>query len=46
MGFDRSGTCSAKNNLQSAVAHPTVVGDYIHYELSLGRISGPYSPSM
>ena len=46
MGFDGSGTCSAKNNLQSAVAHPTVVDDYIHHELSLERISGPYSPSM
>ena len=31
----------AKNNLQSAIAHPTVVDDYIHHELSLGRISGP-----
>ena len=45
--FDGSGTRSAKNNLQSAVAHPTVVDDYyIHHVLSLGRISGPYSPSM
>ena len=46
MGFEGSGTCSAKNNLQSAVAHCTVVDDYIHHELSLGRISGPYSPSL
>ena len=46
VGFDGTGTRSAKNNLQSAVAHPTVVDDYIHHELSLERISGPYSPSM
>ena len=37
---------SAKSDLQSAVAHPTVVGNYTHHELSLGRISGPYSPSL
>ena len=30
VGFDGTGTRSAKNNLQSAVAHPTVVDDYIH----------------
>ena len=35
---------SAKSDLQSAVAHPTVVGNYTHHELSLGRISGPYLP--
>ena len=46
VGFDGTGTRSAKNNLQSVVAHPTVVDDYIHHELSLERISGPYSPSM
>ena len=46
MGFDGSGTCSARNSLRSAVAHPTVVNDFNHHELSLGRISGPYSPSM
>ena len=34
-------TRSAKNNLQSAVAHSTMVDDYIHHELSLERISGP-----
>ena len=43
VGFDGSGLHSAKNNLQSAVEHPTVIDNYLH-ELSLGRISGPYSP--
>ena len=33
---------SAKNNSKSAVDHPTVIDDYLHNELSLGRISGPY----
>ena len=46
VGFDGSGTCLAKNNLWCAVAHPTVVNDLIHHGLSLGRISGSYSPSM
>ena len=46
VGFDGSHTHSAKNNLQSAVDHSTVVDDYLHNELSLGRISGPYSASM
>ena len=45
VGFDGRGTHSAKNNLQSAVDHPTMVDDYLHHELSLGRISGPYSPT-
>ena len=30
--FDGSSTQSAKNNLQSTVAYPTVVDDYIHHE--------------
>ena len=30
--FDGSCTQSAKNNLQSTVAYPTVVDDYIHHE--------------
>ena len=46
VGFDGSSTHSTKNNLQSAVDHPTVVDDYLHDELSLGRISGPHSPSV
>ena len=37
---------SAKNNLKSALDHPTVIDDYLHHELSLGRISGPYLASM
>ena len=46
MGFDGSSAYSAKNNLQSAVAHHAVVDDYIHHELSLGRIPESYLPSM
>ena len=45
MGFNGSSTHPAKKNLQSAVDHPTVVDEYLHNELSLGRISGQYSPS-
>ena len=37
---------SAKKNLKSAVDHPPIIDDYLHDELSLGRISGPYVPSM
>ena len=43
---DGSSTCLAKNNLQSAVSYPTEVDDYIYHELSLGRISGLYPPSI
>ena len=46
IGFDGSSMHSAKNNLKSALDHPTVIDDYLHHELSLGRISGPYLPSM
>ena len=46
MGFDGSGTCSTRNKFQSAVAHPTVVNDFIHHELSLRRISGTCLLSM
>ena len=46
IGFDGSSTQSAKNNLKSAVDHLAVIDDYLHDELSLGRISGPYRPSM
>ena len=41
-----SSTHSAKNNLKSTLDHPTVIDDYLQHELSLGRISGPYLPSM
>ena len=46
IGFDGSSTHSAKNNLKSALDHPTVIDDYLQHELLLGRISGPYLPSM
>jgi len=46
VGSDGKGLHSAKKNLQSAVDHPKIVEDYLHIELSLGRISGPYSLSM
>ena len=44
--FDGSSTQSAKNNMKSAVDHPAVIDDCLHDELSVGRISGPYMPSM
>ena len=34
------------NNLKSSLDHPTVIDDYLHHELSLGRISGPYLASI
>jgi len=46
IGSDGSHTCSGKKNLHSVVEHLTIVDDYLHHELSLGRILGPYSPSM
>ena len=33
---------SAKKNLTIATAHPDVVDKYLHHELLLGRMSGPY----
>ena len=44
LGYDGSGTQSAKGNLQSAADYPTIVDDYLHNEL-LGKISAPYPPS-
>ena len=46
LGYDGSGTQSARRNLQSAADHPAIVDDHLHNELSLGRISGPYPPSI
>ena len=46
LGYDGSDTQSAKQDLQSAADHPTIVDDYLHNELSLGRVSGPYPPSI
>ena len=45
LGSDGSITKSAKKNLRSAADHPAIVDDYLHKELLLGRISGPYPPS-
>ncbi|XP_065908270.1 uncharacterized protein [Dysidea avara] len=45
LGSDGSATQSAKRNLQSAADYPAIVDEYLHKELSLGRISGPYPPS-
>ena len=45
-GFDGGGICLIENDFQSAIAYRTVVDDYNHHELSLGKISEPYSPSM
>ena len=36
----------SKEQYSKCCSPPTVVGDYIHHELSLGRISGPYLCSM
>ena len=34
VGFNSSGLHSAKNNLQSAVEHPTVIDDYLYNDMS------------
>jgi len=36
---------SAKKNMSSALAHPSVVDDYLQAELDHKRIAGPFSPS-
>ena len=35
----------AKNNMQSALHHPSVVEDYLQKEVALGRVIGPIPPS-
>ena len=35
----------AKNNMQSALLHPSVVEDYLQKEVALGRVIGPFSLS-
>ena len=45
IGFNGINLKSAKKNLTSATAHPDVVDTYLHHELLLGRISGPYPTS-
>ena len=45
LGFNGCDLQSAQRNLQSATDHPTVVDDYLHNELLLGRMSGPFLPS-
>ena len=42
IGYNGSNLQSAKKNLTSATAHPDVVDKYLHHELLLGRMSGPY----
>ena len=44
LGSDGRTSQSAEKNLKSAADHPAIVDDYLHTELSLGRISGPYPP--
>jgi len=46
VGFDGTGLLSVYRNLQSALDHPEVVDNYLYHELSLGRTSSPYSPSV
>ena len=45
IGFSGSKLQSTKKNLQSTVAQPKVVEDYIHHELALRRMSGSYPSS-
>ena len=45
IGFSGSKLQSTKKNLQSTVAQPKVVEDYIRHELALRRMSGPYPSS-
>ena len=35
---------SARTNLYSALEHPEVVTEYLHTEVSLGRVAGPFAP--
>ena len=46
IGFGSTDLQSATKNLQSAVAHPKVVDDYLQQELLLRRISGPFPNSL
>ena len=43
IGFDRVKVqcVRAKNNMQSALQHPSVVEDYLQNEIALGRVIGP-----
>ena len=42
IGYNGINLQSAKKNLTSATAHPDVVDKYLHHELLLRRMSGPY----
>ena len=47
IGFDRrSPLSSATTNMRSASLHPQVVADYLRKEISLGRMLGPFPPSL
>ena len=35
---------SAKSNLNSALEHPDIVTEYLHTEMSFGRVAGPFPP--
>ena len=39
-------THTSKVNLQRAINHPEVVEQYLHTELNLGRLVGPFCPSL
>ena len=43
VGFDRTKVqcVQAKNNMQSALQHPSVVEEYLQKEVALGRVIGP-----
>ena len=47
IGFNRRTECSpATLNMRSALGNAAVVQEYLHKEVSLGRIIGPVSPEM
>ena len=45
VGYNGCNLQSAGRNLISATAHPDVVNKYLHHELLLGRMSGPFPTS-
>ena len=45
VGYNGSNLQSAGKNLTGATAHPDVVYKYLHHELSLRQMSGPYPTS-
>ena len=43
IGFNPNASCgSAKTNMQSAMAHPAIVEQYLHKEVAAGNVAGPF----